>query len=156
MSKYLRISHLDDIEMHKATTEELLILSRAARNFMKNKERPASFHTSALYTDAKMFLGKLRAVLVNHHTNSAPKFAAFLTQQYPIRVRHEFLSCRASSPVFLCAAMTHCTEKSLDGSDRVSSAAEYTKGQNVFPESDPVQKRRAGNWKAYWSNFKYY
>lgn len=54
-SKRLRISHADDIALHTVAVEELVILIRAVRNFVKSPDRPACFRQRRFYSSAKMF-----------------------------------------------------------------------------------------------------
>lgn len=61
-SKLPCTSHLDDLGLHTATTEELTILIRAASNLAKNAITSAAFQVPTFYTSTKIFLGELRAV----------------------------------------------------------------------------------------------
>lgn len=55
-SERLRMSHLNDIGLYTATTEELPILITVLRNSLQIPKKPAQFHASTFYTSAKMFL----------------------------------------------------------------------------------------------------
>lgn len=55
-SKSLKISHLDNTGLYTGTLEELPILLRAAKYFVKNPNDPASFLVPTFYTSGKLFL----------------------------------------------------------------------------------------------------
>lgn len=69
-SKHLGFSHLDDIELFTATTEELPVLTKTASNLVENSNKRAPFYTTTLYTTAKSFIGKLRHLFGDHRKDS--------------------------------------------------------------------------------------
>lgn len=71
----LDIFHSDDFRLWTATTEELPIFIRAASSFVQNRGKPDLFHVTTLYYSAKICLAELRAVLADHHTDSATELA---------------------------------------------------------------------------------
>lgn len=79
-SKSLNVCRLDDIGLYTAAMKELQILVKAARNFAKNPKNPAPYHTSTFNTSAKMLLLELRAVLVDHGTESDLTFVVSLNK----------------------------------------------------------------------------
>lgn len=70
-SKSLAFSGSYHIEPYMATVEELPIFITVGNNFVENGNKPVPFHESTLHTSAKMYLGELRIMSVDRHTESA-------------------------------------------------------------------------------------
>lgn len=77
-SKLLGSSHLDDTDLYTVNTEELPTFITAAGNFCEEYKKPTPFHVPTFSASARMFLGELGAMFVNHHPDSASEFVAFL------------------------------------------------------------------------------
>lgn len=70
-SRVLGIQHLDSIGIYRETTNERLMLIRAAGNVLKNIHKPVHFHAPTWYTSTKMFIGELSTVFVDDRIGSA-------------------------------------------------------------------------------------
>lgn len=83
-SKRLSISHLDDIGLYMATTEDLPNLIRAVKSFAKSPNKPAPFPATIFHTKGKTFLSELWAMFVDYRTDSTSKFVELLNMPMPI------------------------------------------------------------------------
>lgn len=104
-SKRLKISHLDEIGLYTTTMEEISVLSRAARNFMKNWIKPVSFLAHTFCTSTKIFLVELMAVSIDHRTNSTLEYVGFCTRLFHILARQALQCCLYFSAVCGCVDM---------------------------------------------------
>lgn len=57
---------------------ELRILIKASGNFVKISNNPALCHAPTIYAKTKIFVVELKAVFVDHRTESALEFVEFL------------------------------------------------------------------------------
>lgn len=77
-SEQLGIFDSNDVVQCPETVQDIIILSRAASNFLYNPSKPVPFHSPTSYTIARMLLGELRSVFVNLRTDSALELVGFL------------------------------------------------------------------------------
>lgn len=109
-SKRLRIYYWNAIKLYTATAEELPVLIRAGRKAMKNQNRPARFQGPKSYTNAKMLLGKPRAVIFDHRTESSLNFVELFNTLMPHTPMTSICLLQAISGACVCSAMFQSTE----------------------------------------------
>lgn len=135
-SERLGSSHSDIFGLYTTTKEELPIFTTAARNFVKNLNRPDPFHASTFYTSTQTFLAEvgggrgegLRAVFIDHRTDSPSEFVESLNKaMYQTRTK-SIPCCRGFSPACFCTAMNQETgrEPGRLGSTVVSTVLSKT------------------------------
>lgn len=84
VSKSLGISHLSEVGLISESTEGLPVLSSAASTLLKDQSDLALFHESKVFTWAKMFMGELGAVFVDHGTDFSHEIIEVLeTAMFP-------------------------------------------------------------------------
>lgn len=149
-SKRLGTSHLDESFLYTEISEKLSILIRVASSFMKNPIKPAPFHASILYTDAKTFSGELKAVLVDPLTDCRGKFVAF-------RITLLFHTAAKSIPLlqmFFPQASAHLIAKeqkeSLTGAAWSSTAWVHPKSAGIYFGFWSCSTRDARDFKYCW------
>lgn len=113
-SKRLRISHLDDTGTGTATTEELPILITAARNFARDLNNPARFHSLTFYTSAKMFPGGWELCFSIIAQALPWNLLTFYTSMCPKRARQAFPWCISFAGACVYIAMAQGTRKEFE------------------------------------------
>lgn len=97
--KSLAIPNFHDNAFYKANMYVLSVLTRAVINFVKYVMSSAPSYAPTIYSNAKTFLGKLRAAFPNHHKGPIGDIVAFLntplshTRTTSISFLQIFFSC---------------------------------------------------------------